>query len=55
MLKYAPFLTCQENVPLKKYQCLICGFIYDEAEGLPEEGIPAGTRLGRCPRRLVLS
>ncbi|MDP3559971.1 MAG: rubredoxin [Legionellaceae bacterium] len=27
----------------RKYLCVICGFIYDEAEGLPEEGIPAGT------------
>ncbi|MEQ1879673.1 MAG: rubredoxin [Burkholderiales bacterium] len=25
------------------YMCLICGFIYDEAAGLPEEGITAGT------------
>ncbi|MES2831408.1 MAG: rubredoxin [Pseudomonadota bacterium] len=23
--------------------CLICGWIYDEAAGLPEEGIPPGT------------
>ncbi len=28
----------------KKYMCVICGFVYDEAEGCPEEGIPAGTR-----------
>jgi rubredoxin len=27
----------------KKYECVICGFIYDEAEGLPEDGIPPGT------------
>jgi rubredoxin len=24
--------------------CLICGFIYDEAAGIPDEGIPPGTR-----------
>lgn len=24
--------------------CLTCGFIYDEAKGCPEEGIPGGTR-----------
>lgn len=29
---------------MKKYQCIVCGFIYDEAEGLPDEGIAAGTR-----------
>ena len=29
---------------MKKYQCLVCGWIYDEAEGAPAEGIAAGTR-----------
>ena len=28
---------------LKKYMCVICGFIYDEASGLPEDGIKPGT------------
>jgi rubredoxin len=28
---------------MKVWQCIICGFIYDEAKGLPEEGIAAGT------------
>lgn len=27
-----------------KYVCAMCGFIYDEEEGLPEQGIPAGTK-----------
>lgn len=27
----------------KKYICLICGLIYDEAEGWPEDGIAPGT------------
>ena len=26
------------------WMCLICGWIYDEAQGDPEHGIPAGTR-----------
>jgi len=29
---------------MKKWICVICGFIYDEAEGLPEHGIAPGTR-----------
>ncbi|MSR15295.1 MAG: rubredoxin [Gammaproteobacteria bacterium] len=29
---------------MKKYFCVICGFIYDEALGSPEDGIPPGTR-----------
>ncbi len=28
---------------MKKWQCVVCGFIYDEEAGLPEEGIAAGT------------
>ena len=31
------------------YMCLICGFIYDEAAGLPEEGIAPGTRWADVP------
>ncbi|MFT5481511.1 MAG: rubredoxin [Halieaceae bacterium] len=27
----------------KQWECVICGFVYDEAKGLPEDGIPAGT------------
>jgi len=39
----------------RKYMCVICGFIYDEALGLPEQGIAPGTRWDdlslnwRCP------
>ena len=28
---------------MKKWECIMCGFIYDEAKGLPEEGIAPGT------------
>jgi rubredoxin len=31
------------NPQYQKYECVICGFIYDEAEGLPDDGFPAGT------------
>ncbi len=27
----------------KKYVCLLCGFIYDEEQGWPEDGIAPGT------------
>jgi rubredoxin len=33
----------------RKYECVICGFIYDEAEGLPDDGIPPGTRFEDLP------
>jgi len=32
---------------VRKWQCIVCGFVYDEAEGIPEDGIAPGTRLGR--------
>jgi rubredoxin-NAD+ reductase len=35
--------------PYKKYQCGTCGFVYDEAEGLPEAGFPPGTRFEDIP------
>ena len=35
--------------PFKTFQCGTCGFIYDEAEGLPEEGFPPGTRWADIP------
>jgi rubredoxin len=35
--------------PYKTFQCGTCGFIYDEAVGLPEEGFPAGTRWADIP------
>lgn len=28
----------------KRYLCLLCGWIYDEKEGAPNEGIAPGTR-----------
>ncbi len=34
---------------MKKWQCIICGFIYDEEQGLPAEGIAAGTRWQDIP------
>ncbi len=34
---------------MNTYQCLICGFIYDEAKGRPEDGIAPGTRWDDVP------
>jgi rubredoxin len=33
----------------KKWECQVCGFIYDEAEGMPEEDIAPGTRWEDIP------
>lgn len=34
---------------LKRLICLGCGFLYDEARGLPEHGLPPGTRWEDIP------
>ena len=34
---------------MKKYMCLICGWIYDEAVGDPEHGVAPGTRWQDVP------
>ncbi|MEG0804380.1 MAG: rubredoxin [Pygmaiobacter sp.] len=34
---------------MKKYVCSVCGFIYDEAKGIPEAGIAPGTRWEQLP------
>jgi len=33
----------------KKYICIICGYIYDEAKGAPDDGIAPGTRWEDVP------
>ena len=41
--------TARTEAELKKYMCLICGWIYDEAAGAPDEGIAPGTRWEDVP------
>jgi len=33
----------------RTWMCVVCGFIYDEATGIPEEGIAPGTRWEDVP------
>ena len=34
---------------MKKYVCVVCGFVYDPAVGMPDDGIPAGTAFEDIP------
>ena len=34
---------------MKTWMCMVCGLIYDEAEGWPDDGIVAGTRWEDVP------
>ena len=38
-----------ERMNMKSWQCIVCGFIYDEAKGLPEDGIAPGTAWADIP------
>lgn len=38
-----------ETHVLRKWMCVVCGYIYDEAMGEPDEGIAAGTRWEDVP------
>ena len=38
---------------MKKYVCSVCGYVYEEAKGLPDSGIPAGTLWDKLPQTWV--
>lgn len=38
-----------QDAPYRTYVCVVCGFVYEEAKGLPSEGLPAGTRFEDIP------
>lgn len=38
---------------MKKYVCTLCGYVYDEAEGIPEDGIAPGTKFEDLPEDWV--
>jgi rubredoxin len=48
-LKRIGTMTSNDTTEYKTYMCLICGFIYDEAVGVPDEGIQPGTRWEDVP------
>jgi rubredoxin len=49
-LPWAP-ITRHDNGDdsVKRYMCMVCGFIYDEAEGWPDDGIAPGTKWADVP------
>ena len=34
---------------MKKYECILCGWVYDEALGDPDEGLAPGTKWEEIP------
>ena len=41
------------DTTMKRYVCTVCGYIYDEQAGEPENGIAAGTRWEDLPEDYV--
>ena len=39
--------------PFKVWQCRTCGYLYDEAEGDPGEGLAPGTRWADLPAHWI--
>jgi rubredoxin len=46
---HRPTLALNDSTTMKTWMCLICGWIYDEEAGAPEEGIAPGTRWEDVP------
>lgn len=38
---------------MNSYMCVICGYIYDEAQGVPDQGIAPGTKWDDVPENWV--
>ena len=38
-----------DGVKFRTFMCVVCGFIYNEAEGWPDDGIAPGTRWEDVP------
>lgn len=38
---------------MKQYVCSVCGYIYDEAAGIPDDGIAPGTLWEQLPEDWV--
>ncbi|MCB0220239.1 MAG: rubredoxin [Chrysiogenetes bacterium] len=41
--------SAAQAIPYKKYECVICGHVYDEELGDPDSGIAPGTRWEDIP------
>ena len=50
---YAALFSWSCKRLMKKWQCIVCGWIYDEEEGCEEEGIPPGTAWADVPDDFV--
>lgn len=43
----------KEDHKMKKYQCIVCGYVYDPEQGDPDSGIDPGTTFEDIPEDWV--
>ncbi len=49
MLRYGNIIAEEAGRPMKQMVCSICSYVYDEAKGIPDAGIAAGTKWEDLP------
>ena len=42
-------ISLKEKVDMDKYECTVCGYVYDPAKGDPDGGIAPGTKWEDIP------
>jgi rubredoxin len=48
-LSWLQAVEVQAMTDMSKYQCNVCGYIYDPAEGDPSNGVQPGTAFSELP------
>jgi rubredoxin len=47
--RLSPWQVQKMDTGFKTWMCLICGWVYDEEQGAPEDGLAPGTRWADVP------
>ena len=42
-------ISAPVDTPFRTFMCVVCGFLYNEGEGWPDDGIAPGTRWEDVP------
>jgi rubredoxin len=48
-VRYCVHHRKEERIALEKYECSVCGYVYDPAAGDPDSGIAPGTAFEDIP------
>lgn len=47
------FLSEKKEDKMEKWECLVCGYIYDPEKGDPDNGVESGTSFEELPENWV--